>query len=1040
MSAVYCSSSYISCRVTHISASYLEVPRIHFAGRFRADIPTGNNYLQNYLIAKFNGDDIYPSWNLHGTGEFWFTDCKVTSVVYENGHKETDQDKEPLIGKPIVNNPGMAPAKLVDLDSPERDLSSTVYGMRFGIDWSPTQQTDSFIAEWVRSSLSRDMWMRQINDTTADRYTQTIGTQGTSRLEEVIWGNDVTSEALRQLKKAYDSESDVTKRSLSVSVTLFNYTRAYQEDWFTYGLVVGTIGIGSIKEPLSFVGERVMNRAREKDPPLKDVDCKGNTEWLFTSYFTVHTIDQTTKVTIDFGNSVKLNFQGKVCDVGRLYLGILVEHHHGPKPVHIIGEIPYSDDSTSGVYDFTLPRHTHYTDHPFVVVRIEHSGNEVDNEHHYQQCTPKTSTADQGCADVILEETPLQVRPMDHHFVRLEAGQSTQIRMLVRHFGSPPSSSSGHQTYVKLINDSPDEANPTKGLEYNPTVPVDSEGIATFDFTAKEVGKPRAKSEMDGVIYMFSYCCSDSAHKEYCEDGYTNVLSFLVWGKTTYDEPVFWDVHVRPIFDQYEQLYPTMSNIVRLGDYNDVTKPGIIRLINKAMNLPFNHPSYMPVTRDLSPSRKDMILKWVNSEELYRNWSHVEEVHYTAPEFCKDSVHIDENFRDKKMKFARTLDEIGKEIFEESLVGDDKTTRKFMSISAPNRLNLLPSWTQKDFKGEDVCNLAEDLQSALSLEFATIPLYLTSMYSIKPGQNTEVYGVIHSVVMQEMLHLAQVANMLISLGERPIIDDENAVPSYPTKLPAGVLPGLTVTLQKASPKHIYDVLMMVEFPHDEADTENDMYDQLTIGQFYSHIKKCIRKQDHPFCKDMTTEECTRRQIQWPWPIFDPTSQLLNITNKKSAFEAIKMIKQQGEGAGHQNPTYLDSDKLAHFYKFEELACKQHLKAKDEHEYGFFGKEIEFIPEGVWPMRDNPSSLGIPKGSQTYHRARTFHRIYRALLTKLQEMFDGSPTAIDDTVYLMESLQLHTKELMQLEVPSKPGWPKQTCGPIFQYNWKDETDI
>ena len=54
---------------------------------------------------------------------------------------------------------------------------------------------------------------------------------------------------------------------------------------------------------------------------------------------------------------------------------------------------------------------------------------------------------------------------------------------------------------------------------------------------------------------------------------------------------------------------------------------------------------------------------------------------------------------------------------------------------------------------------------------------------------------------------------------------------------------------------------------------------------------------------------------------------------------------------------------------------------------------------------------------------------------LQEVFDGKPDSIDDAVYLMESLQLHMKELMMLEIPSPPGWPKRTCGPVFDYEWE-----
>ena len=88
------------------------------------------------------------------------------------------------------------------------------------------------------------------------------------------------------------------------------------------------------------------------------------------------------------------------------------------------------------------------------------------------------------------------------------------------------------------------------------------------------------------------------------------------------------------------------------------------------------------------------------------------------------------------------------------------------------------------------------------------------------------------------------------------------------------------------------------------------------------------------------------------------------------------------------------------------------------------------------MRDNPSKIGIPPNTQVYFKAKHFHQVYRNPLTKIQEMFDGNPDAIDDAVYLMESLQLHAKELMWLEVPSPPGWPKHTCGPIFDYERDD----
>ena len=86
--------------------------------------------------------------------------------------------------------------------------------------------------------------------------------------------------------------------------------------------------------------------------------------------------------------------------------------------------------------------------------------------------------------------------------------------------------------------------------------------------------------------------------------------------------------------------------------------------------------------------------------------------------------------------------------------------------------------------------------------------------------------------------------------------------------------------------------------------------------------------------------------------------LYKVTDVTSAKKAIKMIVQQGEGASPQDPTYLKSNELAHFYRFGELACMHHMISEREHEYGYQGRPIQFIPEGVWPMRDPYQQISL----------------------------------------------------------------------------------
>ena len=52
-----------------------------------------------------------------------------------------------------------------------------------------------------------------------------------------------------------------------------------------------------------------------------------------------------------------------------------------------------------------------------------------------------------------------------------------------------------------------------------------------------------------------------------------------------------------------------------------------------------------------------------------------------------------------------------------------------------------------------IIELREKLQKAVELEFATIPPYLTAAFSIKPNANRSSFEIIHSVYMEEMLHM-----------------------------------------------------------------------------------------------------------------------------------------------------------------------------------------------------------------------------------------------------------------------------------------------
>ncbi len=128
--------------------------------------------------------------------------------------------------------------------------------------------------------------------------------------------------------------------------------------------------------------------------------------------------------------------------------------------------------------------------------------------------------------------------------------------------------------------------------------------------------------------------------------------------------------------------------------------------------------------------------------------------------------------------------------------------------------------------------LEHALQSAVSVEFSTIPPYLSALWSIKDPMHP-VAASIRNVVQEEMLHMALACNMLTGLGCVPKINDPKMVPSYPGKIPGGVHPELTVSLSGLSDASL-DAFIAIEAPSEgkRLRTPEHRKGYKTIGAFY----------------------------------------------------------------------------------------------------------------------------------------------------------------------------------------------------------------
>ena len=121
--------------------SYLNTPRLVFAGKFLARPSTVNNDPEHFNTATFQPDYQLPQssqfapngwWNPGGDAAWGFVDCVVKAVYYKDGTCCTDPSSDPIIGAPLNETSPPIPAKIVDLD-PEQQGVSELWGFQVSL-------------------------------------------------------------------------------------------------------------------------------------------------------------------------------------------------------------------------------------------------------------------------------------------------------------------------------------------------------------------------------------------------------------------------------------------------------------------------------------------------------------------------------------------------------------------------------------------------------------------------------------------------------------------------------------------------------------------------------------------------------------------------------------------------------------------------------------------------------------------------------------------------------------------------------------------
>jgi hypothetical protein len=444
-----------------------------------------------------------------------------------------------------------------------------------------------------------------------------------------------------------------------------------------------------------------------------------------------------------------------------------------------------------------------------------------------------------------------------------------------------------------------------------------------------------------------------------------------------------WARDIQPIFQQYANLYPAMRRVFDMGNYNHVVK--YRHVITTAMSLSPLSPNHMPVTRDLSPGKRDMIMKWlaadrpavldIDSPETLRTVLQQALLLEQAvmPPYLAALFSLKP---DRNVEIADIINGVAREeMLHLALVGN--LLNAVGGRPQIGRPGLVPT-----YPGRLPAPVLPDL--IVRLRRCSVEHIRDVFLTIEKPQHPSVDG--------RPFHGAVIDRKRLSVDAR----------------------GKLQRAEQSELNRLADWFNKAE------------YEPMTIGWFYNQIARAIWRLDKQLTargKKLFTGD-PARQVSWP----KAPGTLYQITDVRTALLAIYEIIEQGEGTPLNLDADPDPERLGHYYRFQQIVAGRRLIKNSAGKWVYEGAPVRFDPDGVYPMADDPDAFRLPVESVGRRESELFNEMYTNLLTTLNQVFNGRPDGLADAVGLMYSLQVQAKKL--LGMPTAPGAPT-TVGPPFQ---------
>ncbi|MEU6541410.1 ferritin-like protein [Streptomyces sp. NPDC047000] len=328
-------------------------------------------------------------------------------------------------------------------------------------------------------------------------------------------------------------------------------------------------------------------------------------------------------------------------------------------------------------------------------------------------------------------------------------------------------------------------------------------------------------------------------------------------------------------------------------------------------------------------------------------------------------------------------------------------------------------------------DLVSYLNTAMALEHATIPPYLTAYYSIRSTTNSDAAHIIRVAAVEEMLHLTLVANVLNAIGGKPDLTRPGFVPSYPAYLPDGE-DDFTVDLRPFSPEAI-ETFCKIERPGRAPSPDARLLSTpdggnpllvssptaegmrfYSIGEFYEEIIEGLEK---VAAGDPGLFRGDPALQVGPEYFYSGGGTMIVVSGLESAQSALRFIAAQGEGL--DSGIYDADGELAHYYRYRQLQLGRYYQVGD-HPGAPSGPPLSISWDDVYKVKVSARLADYPPGSELARVAEDFNAEYGAFLALLTDAFNGRPALLQDAVCEMFRLRDGFARLVRTPLPGSDG--------------------